>query len=412
MLIKTLRARQVLDSRGNPTVECEIVTSCGTFRADVPSGASTGKFEALELRDGGKEFHGKGVRKACENVNTVIAKALVGKAFETQAELDRVLVGLDGTPNKSNLGANALLGVSLASARAFAAEREIPLYMFLGELAHVRQGALPTPMLNVINGGKHAGLENDCQEFMIVPTKIKRFSDGLRASVEVYHEIKRIVKKRFGARATAVGDEGGFVLPLSSLEERIEILLRGIENAGYGQSFELALDVAASEFYRAGSYTLAGKQYSSYELIEYYEELSKVYRIFSIEDGLAEEDWGGWQQMMARLGSSIQLVGDDLLVTNVARIKKAIELRACNALLLKVNQIGTLTEAIDAANMARNAGWRIVVSHRSGETEDAFIADLAAGIASEYCKFGAPARSERTAKYNQLLRIEEQLGGG
>jgi enolase len=408
--IEKVHARQILDSRGNPTVEVEIVLRSGsTGRAAVPSGASTGEFEATELRDGGAAFGGKGVMQAVANVNGEIAQAIRGRDATDQAGLDRALIELDGTPNKSRLGANAILGVSLAAAHAAAAEEGLPLWRYLGgEAAHV----LPVPMMNVLNGGAHADNKVDFQEFMIVPYGAPSFSEALRVGTEVFHALKKTLHDQ--GLGTAVGDEGGFAPDLGSNEEALQVLVRGIEAAGYtpGQDVGIALDPATSELYENGAYVLEheGRTLSAEELAAYWEELAGKYPIVSIEDGMNEEDWDGWKLLTDRIGDRVQLVGDDLFVTNTERLKRGIELGVANSILIKVNQIGTLTETLDAIKMAREAGYTAVMSHRSGETEDVTIADLAVATGCGQIKTGAPSRSDRVAKYNQLLRIEEQLG--
>ncbi len=411
--IEDIFAREILDSRGNPTVEVEVILAGGAIgRAAVPSGASTGVHEAVELRDGDAgRYNGKGVLKAVENVNTVISDALVGWDALDQVGIDRLLIDLDGTENKSNLGANAILGVSLAVADAAAAQLEVPLFRYLGGVhAHV----LPVPMMNILNGGKHAVDSTDFQEFMIVPAGAPTFSEALRWGVETYHALKKVLKAR--GYSTNVGDEGGFAPSLKSNEEAIEVILEAIQQAGYtpGEDIFLALDPATSEIYDEDEkvYVLQkeGRKLTGEEMVRFWEDWGNRYPIVSLEDGLAEDDWEHWKVLHEVLGHRIQLVGDDLLVTNVRRIQRAIEEQSCNALLLKVNQIGTLTEAIAAAQMSMRAGWNVVVSHRSGETEDTTIADLAVALNAGQIKTGAPARADRTAKYNQLLRIEEMLG--
>ncbi|NPA92040.1 MAG: phosphopyruvate hydratase [Chloroflexi bacterium] len=411
--IEDIWAREILDSRGNPTVEVEVTLASGVIgRAAVPSGASTGVHEAVELRDGDPDrFNGKGVLKAVENVNTVIADALLGWDALDQVGIDRVLIELDGTENKSKLGANAILGVSLAVAHAAAAQLEVPLFRYLGgAYAHI----LPVPMMNILNGGKHAVDSTDFQEFMIVPAGASTFAEALRWGAETYHALKQVLKER--GYSTNVGDEGGFAPSLKSNEEAVEVILEAIERAGYkpGVDIFLALDPATSELYDEEEkvYVLKkeGTKLSGEEMVFFWEAWVNRYPIISLEDGLAEDDWEHWHLLHEKLGDRIQLVGDDLLVTNVKRIKRAIREKACNALLLKVNQIGTLTEAMDAAHMAHRAAWAVVVSHRSGETEDTTIADLAVALNSGQIKTGAPARTDRVAKYNQLLRIEEYLG--
>ncbi|MCX7682477.1 MAG: phosphopyruvate hydratase [Anaerolineae bacterium] len=409
--IDTIVAREILDSRGNPTIEVEVTLAGGAWgRAAVPSGASTGAHEALELRDGDKgRYGGKGVQKAVANVNDVIAESLFGWDATDQAGIDAYLRELDGTPNKEKLGANAILGVSLAVAHAAANALRLPLYRYIGGVyAHV----LPVPMMNILNGGKHAVDGPDLQEFMVMPVGAPSFAEGLRWCSEIYHALKNVLKSR--GYSTGIGDEGGFAPSLKANVEAIEVILEAIEKAGYkaGEQVYLALDPAASEFYEDGRYVLnkEGRTLSGEEMVAFYAEWVDRYPIISIEDGLAEDDWESWVLMMERLGQRIQIVGDDLLVTNIERVRKAIDMRACNALLCKVNQIGTLTEAIAAVQLAQRSGWNVIVSHRSGETEDATIADLAVALNTGQIKTGAPCRSDRVAKYNQLLRIEEELG--
>jgi len=408
--IEKVHARQILDSRGNPTVEVEVSLRSGaTGRAAVPSGASTGEFEATELRDGGERWLGKGVSKAVANVNGEIAPAVHGRDATDQAGLDRTMIDLDGTPNKSRLGANAVLGVSLAAAHAAAAEEGLPLWRYLGgEAAHV----LPVPMMNVLNGGAHADNSVDFQEFMIVPAGAPTFAEGLRMGAEVFHALKRTLHAR--GLATAVGDEGGFAPNLESNEAALQVLIEGIGAAGYtpGDDVAIAMDPATSELYTGGVYDLEheGRKLSSGELAGYWADLCDRYPILSIEDGMDEEDWDGWKALTERIGDRVQLVGDDLFVTNTQRLKRGIELGVANSILVKVNQIGTLTETLDAIATAREAGYTAVMSHRSGETEDVTIADLAVATGCGQIKTGAPSRSDRVAKYNQLLRIEEQLG--
>jgi enolase len=409
--IARAHARQILDSRGNPTVEVEVGLRSGAHgHAAVPSGASTGEFEATELRDGGKRWQGKGVTRAVDHVNGEIAEAVLGVEASDQRGLDRALVELDGTPNKARLGANAILGVSLAVAHAQAVEEGVALWRYLGgEAARV----LPVPMMNVLNGGAHADNKVDFQEFMVVPFGAQTFSECLRMGVEVFHALKRTLHER--GLATAVGDEGGFAPDLSSNEQALEMLMDGVKAAGYkpGEDVAIALDPATSEIYRKGAYVLAheGRTLSAAELTDYWALLSGRYPIVSIEDGMDEDDWDGWGLLTERLGASVQLVGDDLFVTNAERLRKGIEAGVANAILIKVNQIGTLTETLDAVAVARAAGYAAVLSHRSGETEDVTIADLAVATGCGQIKAGAPSRSDRVAKYNQLLRIEEQLGG-
>ncbi len=409
--IERIVAREILDSRGNPTVEVEVMLMGGAWgRAAVPSGASTGVHEALEMRDGDVgRYNGKGTMKAVSNVNDVIADVLFGWDATDQAAIDAQLLELDGTSNKGKLGANAMLGVSLAVAHAAAHSLQLPLYRYVGGVhAHV----LPVPMMNILNGGKHAMDGPDLQEFMVMPVGASSFAEALRWGSEVYHALKGVLKVK--GYSTGVGDEGGFAPSLKTNEEAIEVILEAVEKAGYkpGEQIRIALDPAASEFFEDGKYVLKkeGRTLTGAEMVEFYADWVKKYPIVSIEDGLDEDDWDSWVLMMERVGDQVQIVGDDLLVTNVARVQKAINLRASNSLLCKVNQIGTLTEAIAAVQMAQRAGWTVVVSHRSGETEDATIADLAVALNTGQIKTGAPCRSDRVAKYNQLLRIEEALG--
>jgi enolase len=408
--IERVRGRQILDSRGNPTVEVEVGLRSGACgRAAVPSGASTGEFEATELRDGGARWQGKGVTRAVGNVDGEIAAAVTGMDASDQSALDRALVELDGTPNKSRLGANAILGVSLAAAHAQAAEEGLALWRYLGgEEARV----LPVPMMNVLNGGAHADNKVDFQEFMVVPCGAPTFSESLRMGAEVFHALKRTLHER--GLGTTVGDEGGFAPDLSSNEEALQMLIAGIEAAGYspGKDVAIALDPATSEIYRDGGYVLEheGRTLSSSELTDYWADLAARYPIVSIEDGMDEEDWDGWRTLTERLGAAVQLVGDDVFVTNTERLERGIQAGVANSILIKVNQIGTLSETLKAITMAREAGYTAVMSHRSGETEDVTIADLAVATGCGQIKTGAPSRSERVAKYNQLLRIEEQLG--
>jgi len=408
--IEHVHARQILDSRGNPTVEVELSLASGAWgRAAVPSGASTGEFEATELRDGGSDYLGKGVLRAVDNVNGEIATAVRGKEASGQAALDRILIALDGTPNKARLGANAMLAVSLATAHAAAAEQRQPLWRYLGgETAHV----MPVPMMNVLNGGAHADNAIDFQEFMIVPVGARSFTEALRMGAEVFHHLKATLKAE--GHSTAVGDEGGFAPDLESNEQALEVLVNGIRAAGYvpGDQVAIALDPAVSELHRDGQYVLEheGRTLSGDELVAYWSDLVDRYPILSIEDGMDEEDWEGWATLTNQIGNRIQLVGDDLFVTNTQRLKRGIDAGVANAILVKVNQIGTLTETLAAIRMAREAGYAAVMSHRSGETEDVTIADLAVACGCGQIKTGAPSRSDRVAKYNQLLRIEEALG--
>jgi enolase len=408
--IEQLAARQIFDSRGNPTIEVELVLAGGARgRAAIPSGASTGEFEATELRDGGSAYGGKGVTRAVANVNEEIARELIGSDGSDQQALDRRLIELDGTPNKSRLGANAVLGVSLAAAHATAAARGVPLWRHLGgEAASI----LPVPMMNVLNGGAHADNSVDFQEFMIVPCGARSFSECMRIGTEVYHQLKATLHAR--GLATAVGDEGGFAPDLASNEAALELLVEAIEASGYspGEDVAIALDPATSEIHDGENYVLAaeGRSLSSAELTDYWTTLAGRYPIVSIEDGMDEEDWAGWKTLTERLGERVSLVGDDVFVTNTERLARGIELGVANSILIKVNQIGTLTETLEAIAMAREAGYGTVMSHRSGETEDVTIADLAVATGAGQIKTGAPSRSDRVAKYNQLLRIEEALG--
>ena len=408
--IDRIHARQVLDSRGNPTVEVEVRLDSGARgRAAVPSGASTGEFEATELRDGGEAWSGKGVSSAVANVNDDIAAALVGARATEQGAIDRTLIDLDGTPAKSRLGANAILGVSLAVARAAAEEAGEPLYRFLGG---AEATTLPVPMMNVLNGGAHADNAVDFQEFMVVPAGASSFGEGLRAGTEVFHALRKTLKER--GLGTTVGDEGGFAPDLDSNEAALEVLLAGIEEAGYaaGEDVFIALDPATSELFSNGAYVLEheGRSLPAAELADYWAGICDRYPVVSLEDGMAEEDWEGWRALTERLGDRVQLVGDDLFVTNPERLRRGIEAQVANSILVKLNQIGTLTETLETIAIARDAGYATVISHRSGETEDTTIADLAVATGAGQIKTGAPSRSDRVAKYNQLLRIEEELG--
>ena len=423
MQITNIHGREILDSRGNPTVEAEITltdTMTGkryAGKASVPSGASTGRFEAVELRDGETRYFGLGVRKAVNNINTKIKEAVAGKNGLNQIEIDRILIETDGTENKGNLGANATLAVSMAVARAAAKALNIPLYQYLGG-AYTR--LMPVPMMNILNGGKHAANTVDFQEFMIMPVQAESFADGLRICAEIYHTLKKILEEK--GLATSVGDEGGFAPDLPDAEAVLDLIVAAIEKSNYfpGQDIKIALDVASSELYneKTGMYHFPGESSlkgsdvvrDTAEMIAYYEELISKYPILSIEDGLAEDDWDGWKQMTERIGDKIQLVGDDLFVTNTKRLDAGIKLHVANAILVKVNQIGTVSEAMEAIETAQKNGYKAVISHRSGETEDTFIADLAVAVNAGQIKTGAPCRSDRIAKYNQLLRVEEELG--
>ena len=413
-VISSIHARQILDSRGNPTVEVEVVLESGARGlAAVPSGASTGEFEAVELRDGGEAWAGKGVSRAVANVNGEIAVALVGARAAEQGALDRTMIELDGTPNKGRLGANALLGVSLAAAKAAAMDSAQPLYRYLAELyGGGEPTVLPVPMMNVLNGGAHADNSVDFQEFMVVPAGAASFSECLRIGAEVYHALKKSLSAR--GLSTAGGDEGGFAPDLDSNEAALQAVLEGVEMAGYepGTDVFIALDPATSEIFAGGAYVLEheGRSLSPEEMASYWEDACSRYPIVSIEDGMDEEDWEGWKHLTERLGERVQLVGDDLFVTNPERLRRGIDLGVGNSILVKVNQIGTLTETLEAIRMAREAGYTAVISHRSGETEDTTIADLAVATGAGQIKTGAPSRSDRVAKYNRLLRIEEELG--
>ena len=417
MEIEGLQGREILDSRGNPTVEVEVRLAGGaTGRAAVPSGASTGKFEAVELRDGGPRYQGLGVKKAVENVNTVLSEAVIFESALNQRHIDRLLREADGTENKENMGANAILGVSMAVARAAANALNMPLYRYLGGIGACQ---LPVPMMNILNGGKHADNTGDLQEFMIMPVGACCFSEGLRMCAEIYHTLKRLLKDN--GYSTGVGDEGGFAPDFKDAAEVLSYMVKAVELAGFkpGDEVKIAIDAASSELYdeASGLYLFPGESQmaghpvrrSSEELVDYYEDLVNRFPICSIEDGLQEEDWDGWQKLTKALGGKIQLVGDDLFVTNTKRLKKGIELEAGNAILVKVNQIGTLSESFEAIEMAKRAGFGTIISHRSGETEDSIIADIAVAVNAGQIKTGAPCRSDRVAKYNQLLRIEQNL---
>jgi len=413
-IIINVHARQIFDSRGNPTIEVDVTTENGYLgRAAVPSGASTGEHEAVELRDGGKDFMGKGVFNAIDNVNTIIAQELLGFSVFEQNKIDQMMIDLDGTPNKSKLGANAILGVSLATAKAAAAELGIPLYRYIGG---VSANTLPVPMMNIINGGSHSDAPIAFQEFMVMPVKASSFSQAMQMGSEIFHNLKKVLHDR--NLSTAVGDEGGFAPTLEGTEDALDTIALAVKNAGYtlGDDIMIALDCAAAEFYENGNYDYSkfegesGKVRSSKEQADYLAELASNYPIISIEDGMDENDWEGWKYLTEKIGEKVQLVGDDLFVTNVKRLSRGIENGIANSILIKVNQIGTLTETIDAVNMAKNAGFTSVMSHRSGETEDTTIADLAVALNCGQIKTGSASRSDRMAKYNQLLRIEEELG--
>ena len=418
MRIEKIIGREILDSRGNPTVEAEVILADGSMgRAAVPSGASTGAFEAVELRDGDKSrYLGNGVKKAVENINTEIASALQGMDAGNQTELDAAMIKLDGTPNKGRLGANAILGVSLAAAKAVAASLNVPLYRYIGG---VNAKTLPVPMMNIINGGKHADSSLNIQEFMIMPVGAKTFSEALEQSATVFHTLKKLLKN--DGYVTAVGDEGGFAPKFNSDTEALDYIVKAIEAAGYlpGEDFYIAIDAAATEMYdeakkagREGEYLFwkAGEYKTVDQMVDFWDDICKKYPVISLEDGLSEEDWEGWKKLTDRIGDKVQLVGDDLFVTNTERIKKGVEGDISNAVLIKVNQIGTLTETLDSIEMAKNNKWTAIVSHRSGETEDVTLADIAVATNAGQIKTGAPSRTDRVAKYNQLLRIEQELG--
>ncbi|RLN72800.1 hypothetical protein BBJ28_00021324 [Nothophytophthora sp. Chile5] len=417
--IQSIHAREIIDSRGNPTVEVDVTLSSGAeiFRASVPSGASTGIHEAVELRDGGKRFLGKGVRQAVDNVKSVLAPKLLGADPTQQRELDALMIALDGTPNKGKLGANAILGVSLAVAKAGAAAKGVPLYQHFADMIGNKELVLPVPSFNVINGGSHAGNKLAFQEFMILPTGAESFSEAMAMGCEVYHQLKSVIKKKYGQDATNVGDEGGFAPNIQSNREGVELLMTAIGRAGYDGKIGIGMDVASSEFYTAeGKYDLDFKTEGATDLLtgeelgQLYQDLAKEFPIVSIEDPFDQDDWPHYSAFTKSIGEKVQIVGDDLLCTNPKRIATALEKSACNALLLKVNQIGSVTESVDAVALAQTNGWGVMTSHRSGETEDSYIADLAVGLSTGQIKTGAPCRSERLAKYNQLLRIEEALG--
>ncbi|MFH1451334.1 MAG: phosphopyruvate hydratase [bacterium] len=405
--IKSFKAREILDSRGNPTVEVDLITKEGFFRASVPSGASTGKYEAQELRDKTKRYNGKGVSQAVKNVEQIIAPKLKGQNVLQQEKIDKIMLELDGTNNKSRLGANAILPVSIAVCRAAAAAQGLPLYQYLAEIFQSKC-KLPAASFNIINGGAHAGNDLAVQEFMIAP-RISSFKESLRAAAEIYHSLKEILKKNYGKLATNVGDEGGFAPPLTTAEQALDLLVKAINKAGYKDKVGIVMDVAASEFYKKGKYEMKTAVFTKENLLAYYLTLIKKYPIIGIEDPFSQDDWVSFAAITEQAGKKIAIIGDDLLCTNPQRIKQAKEKQACNGIILKPNQIGTVTEALAAAKMTKSFGWKIMVSHRSGETNDDFVADLAVGISADFIKSGACARGERLAKYNRLLRIEEEL---
>ena len=409
--ILNIKAREILDSRGNPTVEVDLKTSNGIFRSMTPSGASAGRHEAIELRDNDKSrYLGKGTLKVVNNINKIIAPKIIGLNCRHQDVIDSLMIKLDGTSNKEKLGANSILPVSMAVTRAGASHNELPLYLYISEMFGIISHRIPVPMCNIINGGKHAGQENSFQEHMIMPTGAKSFSEGIRYVSEIYHNLSKILFKKFGSIGTLIGDEGGFAPSgLDNVYDRFDFIMKAIENAGYDGLIKIAIDPASSEFFYDGIYKVGSKSFSGGEMVDLYVDLCKKYPIVSIEDGLAEDDWDSWVEITKKLGSKVQIVGDDLFVTNTKRIKKGIDLNAANSVLIKLNQIGTVTETLNAIKMANDVGWTSIVSHRSGETEDTFIADLAVGTSAGQIKTGAPSRSDRTSKYNQLIRIEEEL---
>ena len=414
--VKSIKAREILDSRGNPTVELDLTTDLGCFSASVPSGASKGKYEALELRDGGKRYQGKGVLKAVNNINKIIGPKLIGKNPFKQKEIDDFLIKLDGSENKSKLGANAILAVSMAVCRAGAAANNLPLFKYIGGLSSITSTEdsppiIPTPCFNIINGGVHAGNELDFQEFMVVP-QFKEFSKNLEVVSEIYQELKKIIKEKYGDQAINVGDEGGFAPPCRTPEEALDLILKAAKNLGYQQKIKIILDIAASQFFEKNNYKMRIGMFNREGLLNYYFSLIKKYPIIGLEDPFSEDDWQGWQQLSSKFkvqSSKFLIIGDDLLATNPERIKMAKEKDACNSAIIKPNQIGTVTEAIEAVKLAKFYEWKIIVSNRSGETNDNFISDFALGIGADFIKAGAPARGERIAKYNRLLKIEEEL---
>jgi len=406
-VIKNIKAREILDSRGNPTVEVDLETDLGVFRASVPSGASKGKYEASELRDGGKRYFGKGVLKAVSNINEIISPEIKGKDVTSQKEIDKLMIKLDGTDDKSRLGANAICPVSLAVCKAGAKAKKLEIFQYISSIAKIKY-EMPTPSFNVINGGLHAGNRLDFQEFMVVPQK-SSFSENLKIVSEIYNQLKNLLSKRYGAYAVNLGDEGGFAPPLLVPEQALEIILESAKNLNYQKSIKIILDIAASQFFKKDKYKMGIGIFTKEGLLRYYSNLILKYPILGIEDPFSEDDWKGFKLIKKTLGKKILVIGDDLLATNPERIKEAKEKEAVNAMILKINQIGTVTEALEAVKLAKDFGWKIMVSHRSGETNDDFIADFAVGIGADFIKTGAPARGERVAKYNRLLRIEEEL---
>ncbi len=412
--IKKVEAREILDSRGNPTIEVDLKTNYGVFRSSVPSGASTGKYEAKELRDGGKRYFGKGVLKAVENINQIIAPKIIGKDPSSQKEIDNLMIELDGTDDKSSLGANAICGVSLAVCRAGASSKKLELFKYINEISKkiykisVKKPKLPNPLFNIINGGAHSGSELDVQEFMVAIDE-KSFSRKLQTISEIYHQLKELLLKRYGKLAINIGDEGGFAPPFVASEQALEFIFKAAEDLNYKTKTKVVLDVASSQFFKNGKYEMKIGIFTRDGLMRYYTDLLSKYPIIGLEDPFSEDDWEGFEQMTKKLGKKILIIGDDLLVTNPERIKKAKIRKAVNGMILKINQIGTVSEALEAAKLAKEFGWKIVVSHRSGETNDDFIADFAVGIEADFIKAGAPTREERIVKYNRLLRIEEEL---
>ncbi len=414
MPIKSIKAKEVLDSRGNPTIKVNLLTNKGLFTAMVPSGASTGKYEALELRDKNlKRFNGKGVLKAINNINKIIAPKLINKNPSQQKQIDNLMIKLDNTTNKSKLGANAILAISIAVCRAGATEKNIPLYKHIQKLSKTKKLKLPIPQLNIINGGRHARIKNDIQEHMIIPVKAKTFKQAIQMSKKTFQALKSLIKKEFKIKTIPIADEGGFAPNIRNTEQRLELIIKAIEKAGYkpGKEISLAIDSAASEFYKNKTYTLNSKKYNSSQLIEFYKKLIHKFPIISIEDPFDQDDWQSFKKLTKQLGNKIQITGDDLLTTNPKRIKKAIKTKAVNSVLIKINQIGTITETINSINLAKKNNLSTTISHRSGETKDSFIADLAVGTASSQIKSGAPNKPERLAKYNRIIEIEKELGG-
>jgi len=408
-MIKNIKAREILDSRGEPTVEVELTTNAGIFLASVPSGVSRGKYEAEELRDGGKRYQGKGVLKAVKNVNKILGPKIKGKNEKDQENIDQILIKLDGTKNKSNFGANAILPISIATCRAGAKAKNIPLFKYISQyFGNSSREVLPQAAFNIINGGAHAGNELDIQEFMIIP-QAKKFQVNLQIASEIYHILKEILKKKYGSQATNIGDEGGFAPPISQTKEALDLIMKAIKLAGYQDKIKIGLDCAASQLFKDKSYHLDQTIFIKDGLLKFYQSLVKKYPILFIEDPFAQEDWQNFKEITKKLGKNIAIIGDDLLTTNPERIREAQKKKVCNGLILKPNQIGTITEALEAAKLAKSYGWKIMVSHRSGETNDDFIADLAVGISADFIKAGAPARGERVAKYNRLLKIEQEL---